>query len=172
MMIYKLLDFIKTKEYFKETITILILINMMLALAALLRDIFLASYLGTSYQADALVLALFLPDTVGNNLLAASIGVACVPVFSKLFVSNKLERLFSCLKNIIISFLVISFIFLVLFYFYGYDLIQFFGSGFSPKTGLLSLKLFHIIIPTVVLFPLVTIGSSMMQVFNNFVVFV
>lgn len=170
-MMYRMLKDLKArKRYLKDTITFLILINMMLAIVALLRDIFLASYLGTSFQADALVLALFLPDTVGNNLLAASIGVACVPVFSRLFIKNKMDQLFLCLRNLTVSFLMGSFILLALFYVLKGELVGVLGKGLSLEAASLCLKLFCIIMPTIVLFPLVTIGSSIMQVFNHFVI--
>jgi len=159
------------KEYYNKTVINLVLINMSLAVIAVFRDIFLAAYIGTSYQADSLVLALFLPDTIGNNLLAASIGIACVPVFSRIYVSsNNIQRLYSCIKSTIFSMLLISGVLLLLFYLFGNSLLHALGSGLSEEASSLCYNLFLIILPTVMLFPLVTIGSSVLQVLNYFII--
>ncbi|WP_170206535.1 murein biosynthesis integral membrane protein MurJ [Psychrobacillus lasiicapitis] len=66
----------------------LVLFNLLLAFVAFIKDIVLASYFGTSGIADAINLAFFLPDTLGNNLVGAAIGVACIPILTRLTLSK------------------------------------------------------------------------------------
>lgn len=58
-----------------------ILLNLLLAGVVLLKDLGLASYLGTSRLADAWFLAFFLPDAVGSSVLATALATATVPAF-------------------------------------------------------------------------------------------
>src|SRR4051812_31685347 len=83
----------KAKPLLFGTIGIVALLNGAVALLAFVKDVLLASYFGTSVQADGLTLAYFLPDTIGSTLIASAIGVSCVPVFSKAFACGGRERL-------------------------------------------------------------------------------
>ncbi|HET6872195.1 MAG TPA: hypothetical protein VFH42_04320, partial [Sporolactobacillaceae bacterium] len=67
-----------------EAYTFLILMNLMLAISAFFKDVAFAHYFGTSSTADAYTLGFFIPDMIGNNLIAAALGVACIPIFSRL----------------------------------------------------------------------------------------
>ena len=152
----------------KNNITGLAIINLLLAAIALLKDVLLAAYLGTSPEADALLLAFFIPDTLGNNLLAAAIGTASVPVFSVLYVSGRPRELRKCITSTVSVFVAATVILsMVLFAFRG-PLICTLGSGMTSGTLTLCLKLFILLLPTVIMFPLVTIGSSVMHVHGSF----
>ncbi|EXX85698.1 murein biosynthesis integral membrane protein MurJ, partial [Paenibacillus darwinianus] len=54
------------------------------AFAAFMKDVLLAMFLGTSVQADAVALAVFVPEMIGILLLGTAIGTACVPIFAKI----------------------------------------------------------------------------------------
>ena len=64
------------------TIPVLAVVNLVLAGVALIKDMVLASFMGTTSSADAFMLAFYIPDIIGNTLLAASVGIACIPVFT------------------------------------------------------------------------------------------
>lgn len=153
----------------KDIISGVILINLLLAIVALLKDMFFASYLGTSQEADALFLAFFIPDTTGNNLMAASIGVTCIPMFSYFYVHNDFHRLKNLIKNVVLFiFIISSLIFTILFVFKS-NIISSLGGGFSDYTASLSINLLIVILPTVFLFPLSTVGISILNVYNKFI---
>ncbi len=92
----------------KSVLSTVVIANIILAAVSFAKDLLLASYLGTSGEADAFYMAFFIPDNFGNNLLAASAGVACVPLFSGLFVGEEFNRLYGSLRNITLAFMIIS----------------------------------------------------------------
>ncbi len=149
-------------------IGVVTLFNCVLAVIAFLKDIVFAAYLGTSTQADALVLAYFLPENFGNSLIAASIGISCVPIFSKLVVKKKTDQFQKAVKNIHIYFLLLSLGLVLIFYVFRYEIIGLLGSGFSNNSLALSTKLYSILLPTMLVFPLITIGNAILQAENHF----
>lgn len=78
------MDVIEKKQKSFWLVPVLVLFNLLLAFVAFIKDIVLASYFGTSGIADAINLAFFLPDTLGNNLIGAAIGVSSIPILTKL----------------------------------------------------------------------------------------
>ena len=154
----------------KNVISALILINMLLAVTALLKDVFLASYLGTTSNADALTLALFVPDTLGNLLFAASINMSCVPVFSMLFVNYKLDRLKKCFKNINVVVIIISLFMSGLLFVFRQAIMGSLGNSLSPQIIKTYVQLFSIILPIIIFYPLLYAGVSIMQVYGKFII--
>jgi hypothetical protein len=55
--------------FIKTSTGTLIIINIMLALVSFLKDVLLAYYIGTTAYADAVSLALLIPDIVGEIIL-------------------------------------------------------------------------------------------------------
>src|SRR5690554_4316421 len=92
----------------RQPVIALAIINVFTALLAFVKDIMLAAYLGTTLQADALTLAFFIPDSVGNSMLAAAISVGCIPIYSKLVVLEQYRRLQRSFRYISIRFIMIS----------------------------------------------------------------
>ena len=66
-----------------RNIGIVTVLNAGVALVAFFKDIVLANYLGTSPEADSFSIAMYIPDALGNNLIAAAIHSACVPLFAR-----------------------------------------------------------------------------------------
>lgn len=153
----------------KQPVAAVALINAGVALAAFFKDILLAAYIGTSLHADALMLALFLPDSFGNNMLAASISVACVPVFSRLAAGGDTARLSSSVKQVTILFLAISLLMTVLGYVFAGNIVSWLGGGAVELTDA-ALPLFRIFLPIAVLYIAVAIGTAVLQTFYRFTV--
>lgn len=152
----------------EKAVTAVAVINLALAATALFKDIFLASYLGTSMEADAFLLAYFIPDTVGSNLLASALGVACIPVFSRLYVGNEPLRLNKVITGCIVFFAAVSLILTIVFYLAGYAVISFVGAGLVIDARDLCEDLFYIILPSLLFFPVASIGMAALQVHNRF----
>lgn len=142
--------------------------NMVLAVTALLKDMFFASYLGTTAKADALLLAFFIPDTAGNNLLAAAIGTASVPVFASLYVAGEAGRFKKLLKNLATGLFVLSTVLILLFYLFRSNILGTLATGFDTNTILLSQNLLVILLPMMAIFPFITIGAAVLNVHNRF----
>lgn len=145
-------------------------INLLLALAALFRDITMAAYLGTSSPADALLLAYFIPDTLGNLLLGTALGLACVPTFSAIYAGGQSIRLVKTLGKAVSGILLLATSITCVLILFRVELITNLGKGFTSETLLLCRRLFLIILPTLILFPLAAIGSALLQTFSRFTV--
>lgn len=160
------LKFRKGKDF--KLIGSVAFINLLLAAAALMKDIMLASYLGTTYEADSLFLAFFITDMVGNNLIGSAIGTSCIPVFSKLYVNDRKEDLYKSIKAINILFftatLIISFILMIL----GKSIVNYSAGGFTEASKILSLKLLYLLTASIILYPLIAIGNASLQVLGKF----
>lgn len=146
----------------------IILINLLLALVSLCKDILLASYLGTSAQADAFLLAYFMIDTLGNNLIANALGVAVIPVLAGLYESGEDQRFNKLTRQVVAYTVVISTMIALLMFGIRVGLLSWVGAGFGESSRQLSLALFTLLIPSLVVFPLINIGISIMQVNNRF----
>lgn len=145
-----------------------IVINIVLAFEALLKDLLLASYLGTSSYSDSFMLAFFITDMIGNNLIANAIATGSIPIFSRIFMEEDETILYKTV-NKLIKFFLISTIFLILtLYLFRTKIIHVLASGFSQYTFNLCNILFVIMLPTIVLYPIVFILISYFQIHEKF----
>jgi murein biosynthesis integral membrane protein MurJ len=144
------------------------LINMMLAVVAFGKDLVQAAYFGTSPSADALSLAFFIPDTIGNNLMAWAIGVACVPMFAKLLARDEMKRLQRVFLQVTVYTMLLAGLCWLLLYLFQDEVLLTLGSGFTPEVFALCRKLLLVMLPTMVLFPLCMIGSAALQAMGSF----
>lgn len=158
------------KKYLFSPIGILVMLNTVLALVVLGRDISLASYLGTTYQADALLLAYFLPDTIGSNLFAAAMGVACVPIFSRLYLEESKRRFSKAIFNMTALVVLSSGILWYLFWNLRYLIIGILGSGLQPHAQVLTIEIYTLLLPLILVIPLFAIGSAVLQANERFAI--
>lgn len=135
-----------------KTISSVILINLLLALVSLGKDILLAGYLGTTAQADAFLLAYFIVDTVSNNLLASALGMAVIPVLASLHGSGEHCRLIKVARGIVMYTVVISTLLAFIMFGIRFGLIAWVGAGLSGPFRQLSVGVFSLLIPSLVVF--------------------
>lgn len=143
-------------------------VNLLLAAAAFIKDVAFAAYMGTTREADAFLLAFFIPDTIGNNLLGAAIAVACVPVFSVLFEKKEIHRLKRSFSLITLISLVFTGLLMLFFYLYREFIIKNLGNGFPDEAMELCSQLLGIFLPSILLLPAAYIGNSALQVTGRF----
>ena len=124
--------------------------------------------MGTTAQADAFLLAYFIVDTFGNNLLASALGVAVIPVLAGLHGSGEHRRFIKVTRGIIIYTVVISTLLAFIMFGIRFGLLSWVGAGLNGPSRQLSVGLFSLLIPSLVIFPLINIGISIMQVHNRF----
>jgi putative peptidoglycan lipid II flippase len=163
----KLVNKVDSSNNLVITIT---LINMLLAVAALGKDILMASYLGTSNNSDAFALAFFITDMLGNNLIANAATVSCIPLLTKITLKRDKDSLYKSLISIDIRFFTITIVLALLMITLRTPIITGLANGFSSSTTALSIKLFTILVPTIIMSPLVTAGVSYLQVNGKFIV--
>lgn len=139
------------------------IINLVLAVVAFGKDLLQAVYFGTSPSADALTLAFFIPDTIGNNLMASAIGVACVPLFCKLLVQGETRRLRRLFGQVTLAVAVLAGLCCLLMYLFRDQVVNLLGSGLQPDVFAQVVQLLMILLPSIVLFPVCMIGSAALQ---------
>lgn len=153
----------------KDTVGALMMINILLALAAFFKDVMLAVYTGTSAYADAISIAFFVPDMIGNNLLAFSLGISCVPVFTRLYVQKDRERLYSCIRKTTLYYGLLAVVITLLFFLFSRVLVQFLTGDPSSPLYQITLPLYYILLPTLMFFTFIAIGTSLLQTLNRFI---
>lgn len=146
-----------------------IIVNCILAVVSFVKDVYLAAYLGTSAIADAFLLSYFIVDTLGNNFLAMALGVAVIPVFSKIFIS-KTNKDFNAAIAGVLLFSTIACLFLSLILFLNGPLIYAaLGSGLDATTQSSGLIIFNLLIPILTFFPIIYLGMAILQVQSRFI---
>ena len=154
-------------SYSKDTVLV-ILINLVLAVVAFGKDMFLAAYLGTSAEADAFLVSYFVVDTLGNNLLATALGIAGLPVLAGLKMQGLKQRFNKAVLAMAVFSLLAGGILTLLMWMGREPILDLFGSGLTPATVRLGTSVFSIILPAMVLFPLASVGTSILQVHGRF----
>lgn len=160
----------KLRKNTAGVIGVIAVINIFLAVIALLKDMLLASYLGTSQEADAFTLAFFITDMIGNNLLGNAAATSSVPLFSKVYAKeepNDFGRVFIAIN---FSMLIIALIVAALFYINQKSIIGFLGFGFSEVSRENSLVLTQLLCVTILLYPIVLIAISALQIKGKFII--
>jgi len=153
-----------------NTVGPIAIINIILALIALLKDMFLASYLGTNKIADAFTLAFFITDMIGNNMIANALGNASIPVFSKIYVKQDYKLLHKCVIKVIVYLMISTFFLSVLMFVFRTEIINLIGTGFTDEGTKLCAKLFIILLPTMIFYPIMLIFISYLQVHGKYII--
>ncbi|MFA6808439.1 MAG: oligosaccharide flippase family protein [Eubacteriales bacterium] len=152
-----------SKNAISKNILIVILINCILAIVSLLKDIYMGAYLGTSAEADAFFLSFFIIDTIGNNLFATALGVAVIPAFTKFFFGQRKDDVGGIFAGIIIYSIMISIIISAFLYFGRFWVVQHLGSGMSEQWHFVGIEILVILIPLLIVFPLINLGMGILQ---------
>lgn len=155
-------------QAFRQPIAALAVINVTVALIAFIKDIGLAAYVGTSLHADALTIAYFIPDSIGNNMFAAAISVVCVPVFSRLAALEQTSKLRRSIKQVSIRFLTISILLMSLAYGFSRVLTKWFNGSSGSELDQVTYSLLLLLLPTIVLFVIIAIGTAVLQTLQKF----
>lgn len=148
----------------------LIFFNLLLALAAFMKDMVLASYFGTSQIADLINLAFFLPDTLGNNLIGAAIAVSSIPVLTRLSMNpdHTTFQITAQKLAVYLGFgtLIILAVLLPLFQ----PLIQLIYPEGSGQASTKAVRYFMALAPIITLAPLWLLGASILQSKQQFII--
>lgn len=149
-------------------ISMLIVLNMVLAVVALVKDVYLASYLGATAVGDAFLLAFFLVDAVGNNLMAGGLLVGCVPYFSKLYIEKRFNALRKGSKNIVIVVLTFMIGLSILIYLSVEGIVALVGRGLDNETIISTVSLIKLLLPMLFTYPVIAVMVAYAQVHERF----
>ncbi|MCB2295189.1 murein biosynthesis integral membrane protein MurJ [Clostridium algoriphilum] len=155
---------------YSKLVVIIVVINIILAVLALLKDMFMASYFGTTVNADAFTLSFFITDMLGNNLIANAIAVSCVPLFTKIYADNDEYKLYDNLIKVNISYFILTLISFLMLLIFRDQIISKLASGFTNETINISIQLLIILLPIILIYPIVTSGISYLQVKGKFII--
>ena len=129
-------------------------------------DILIANYFGTSWRADAYLLALVLPVIV-YDLFIAGISATFVPLYISRKKFNDEEGFFSTVINstALITFLISAILFFLVPYF-----IDFIASGFSEEAKQLTVILTRLLLFLIIVMPLSTVLTNLLNAHNQFAI--
>jgi len=137
------------------------ILNLLNAALAFFKDAALAAYLGTSSEADAFSQAMFIPDTIGVNLLAAALGTACIPMFAKL--QSNGNRLRNAAVTVAWRTLLVSAALIAALLLLGEQAVYAVAPGLDGPSAELCAALLRILLPIVALSPLLVIAGALLQ---------
>lgn len=144
-----------------------VMLNLLLAVVVLAKDLLLAAYLGAGWQADAFFLAFFLPDAIGSNVLATVLATALVPSLVSLRSTagqwQMLVRRYAiptCLGSILLAAAV---------FWLRQPLLLLIADQQSTRTCSLAGTLLGLILPIMILYPLSAVASALLQAHQCFV---
>jgi len=163
------LDVIKKELKNFSLVQVLILFNLALAGVSFIKDIFLASYFGTSDIADAINLAFFLPDTLGNNLIGAAIAVSCIPILTKLSLNEDPTLYQDTIRKIGVFVILGTMFILTASVFLFKPLLQLFPLDTYENISVI-FNYFLVMSPLICFAPLWLMGSSVLQSSMRFIV--
>lgn len=152
-----------------QSLLVVILGNVTLALLALVRESRLAAFAGTTGTADALVLALYFPDLVGNIVLAGGITFAAVPVLSAFWVNRDMAGFRQTLRATMGLVIAITVALAAAAWFAAPFLVNSIGVGLSGSTRDLTGLLLGYLLPGIPFFVLTALLSSALYVQGRFV---
>lgn len=150
------------------TIQLLIFFNLLLALLSFIKDVVFASYFGTTEIADSISIAFFVPDTLGNNLIGAAIGVSSIPVLTRLAIKENHNLYYKTIQKLIGLLLGATLLLCVLLIFLSeplFELFQFNLGNFSFIK-----QYFIFMLPIICLAPFWLMGSSILQASNQYII--
>lgn len=129
-------------------------------------DILMANYFGTSWRADAYLLALIFPVIV-YDLFITGIGATFIPLYVSRQKTGDEQSFFSTVVNLtVLTALLIS---AILFFLIPY-LINFIASGFSQEAKRLTVVLSRLLLFLVVTMPLSAVLSNLLNAHNRFAI--
>ena len=139
-------------------------------LIGLFRDRLLASTFGASGDLDVYYAAFRLPDFVFNTLVLGALSAAFIPVFLELW--NKDKESGWRVTNILLSvFAVVLTAAAVVMWIFARPLMYIIAPGFNPAQQALTADLTRIILPSIVIFGISNIISSLLNVFKRFIIY-
>ena len=157
-----------TETRFAKATGVLALGNITSRLLGLLREVVITNLFGASGVASALRVAILIPKSAYDLLIAGHVNGAIIPVLSEIFAKQgKTEfwRLVSALLNMV----VIGMSVLVIALQFGAPLaVEIFGGGYSPEIQTIAVNLLRITSPTLIFMAIFAVLSGALYALHVF----
>lgn len=134
-------------------IGILVLANSLLALAAVLRELLLAINWGTSPVAGAYLLAMYIPDFLGNLLVSTALHTAAVPYLALAAHRSELDMNLAC-RRLIYQVMPVMTVLTLMCASLGGFLVRQVGPGLPPELQHQARLFLWLMLPGMLLYPL------------------
>jgi putative peptidoglycan lipid II flippase len=139
--------------------------------AGLVREIFAASYFGTSAQMSAFTIAFLIPNTVRSLFADAAIQAAFVPVFTEELERNRRREAFRLASTLIFLVGLVLGLITALFVLAAPLLVPIFAPGFNAATTELTVSLSRVLFPILVLLGISGMVVGVLNSYDRFSVF-
>ncbi len=139
--------------------------------AGLVREIFAASYFGTSAQMSAFTIAFLIPNTVRSLFADAAIQAAFVPVFTEELERNRRREAFRLASTLIFLVGLVLGLITALFVLAAPLLVPIFAPGFDAATTELTVSLSRVLFPILVLLGISGMVVGVLNSYDRFSVF-
>ena len=139
--------------------------------AGLVREIFAASYFGTSYQMSAFTIAFLIPNTVRSLFADAAIQAAFVPVFTEELERGRRRQAFRLASTLIFLVGLVLGLITALFMLAAPLLVPIFAPGFDEVTADLTVSLSRVLFPILVLLGVSGMVVGVLNSYDRFSVF-
>ena len=133
-----------------------------------LQEAVLAYYFGTSMETDAYTIAIQLPVIV-FSVVSTSISTIIIPNYSKKYFGEGKKSAERYASNFITSISLITIFIVIICEIYAYPMMRFFAPGLDINTQELTVNLFRIVLPTIILTELMNINMGILNVHKSFV---
>lgn len=147
-----------------------IIASIVTKISSIIREIFIASYFGTTNITDAFIMSYTVPDLICNIVAGMPLIAAFIPILS-IYLENKNQRdtkiIINGLFTIVLVVLVLLAIIGVVF---APVIIRLITTGFNESSYNLSVKLFRIMIPSIVFIGLSYFISGVLHSYKHFLV--
>jgi putative peptidoglycan lipid II flippase len=157
-----------TETRFAKATGLLALGNITSRVLGLLREIVITNLFGASAVASALRVAILIPKSAFDLLIAGHVNGAIIPVLSEIYAKQgkaDLWRLVSALLNIVVILMSI----LVIGLQFGAPLVvQIFGGGYSPEIQAIAVDLLRITSPALIFMAIFAIVSAALYALHVF----
>jgi putative peptidoglycan lipid II flippase len=154
--------------FIKTSTGTLIIINIILAGISFLKDVLQTYYVGTTAFADALSLALLIPNMVGGSIIESTICVSIIPILASRFLSKKIDAYNKIIFNSIFIFGLLSFLIIIIVLMFKTAIIGIFNINVSIVSGNLLSNLLFITVPALLFFTFYAIGLAILNTHNKF----
>lgn len=145
-----------------KAVGIIAIITIIGKVLGFLREMLIANSFGTSLENDAFLMAFTIPNAI-FGLIAAALGTTLIPVFSEAKVNNGESGSLRFINKILTIVVGLSIILVMIGFVFSEEIINVIAHGFSQSAQDLTIHLFKILLPLIVVMSVVALLTGYLQ---------
>lgn len=146
---------------------LLMLVSLVGVVLSFLKEALIAKYFGTSYVADAYVVAVDLPITL-FSFISMAVSVVIIPNYTQIYTRESREEANKYYSNLTSLTILICFVFCGLLMVLAEHIIFIVAPGLEKLSYDLAIKMFRIVLPSSVFLILVKVNTGILNVYKSF----